>query len=406
VQSLQAAANKARLLYERKSIDEAIEAVWTILKQEPASPVSSLGFKISRETRNSFLADQLRAFLESKEAFNGQAKLDWVLVQASLGQASRANAEISELLSSKNKASFRKHVANMLAAHGYVAELGHDSGQSDSTVEIPAVRSEGANQAEGESGEQPVDVVVKPSPLHLAIANLAQLEIRDKTKKLNYFLLRLIDRMSTEPLVAKQISGDGLLVSDVQRALSLVDGVPEPRQGHTFIKDLFWAAARSRRSNLSDIWIEDGHLPTARLVVRERVKPTFLKRKRKVDARDAFSVGEIRWVQLHESKRGIRSELHHPAVIVEKAGANKWRVVSLTSNVEGEPEGRRVPQAAAQGLTRSGYVWHETQKVFVSELGDHIGWVHPELVEVIRRSVRIRTSLVEELVAIAAEKHP
>ena len=406
MQSLQAAANKARLLYERKSIYEAIQAVWTTLKQEPTSPVSSLGFKISRETRNSFLADQLRAFLETNEVFNGQAKLDWLLVQVSLGQTSRANAEISELLSSKNKASFRKHVANMLATNGYSAGSDHDSGQSDNTAVTPAVRREEAEQPLGESSEQPVDVTVKPSPLHLAIANLAQLELRDKTKRLNYFLLRLIDRMSAVPLVAKHISGDGLLVSDLQFALSLVDGVPVPRQGHTFIKDLFWAAARSRWSNLSDIWIEDGHLPTVRLMVRERVKPTFLKRKRNVDARDAFSVGEIRWVQLHESKRGIRSELHHPAVIVEKAGANKWRVVSLTSNVEGEPEGRRVPQAAAQGLTRSGYVWHETQKVFVSELGDHIGWVHPELVEVIRRSVRIRTSLMEELAAIAAEKHP
>ena len=406
MQSLQASEQEARLLYKGKRIDEAIQAVWKILKQQPTSPVSSLGFKISRETQNSMLADQLRAFLETNEAFNNQAKLDWVLVQISLDQVSRANAEIAELLAPKKKASFHKHVATVLATNGYVADRAHDSGQSNQVENSQAIQPEGAAQPQSKNVEQSVEVVVKPGPLHLAIANLAGLELQDKAKRLNYFLLRLIDRMSADVLVAKQISGDGLLVSDLQLALSLVDGVPKPRLGHTFIEDLFWAAARSRWNKLSDIWIEDGSLPTARLIVRERAKPTFSRQPRKVDARDAFSVGEIRWVQLHESKRGIRSELHHPAVIVEKAGANKWRVVSLTSNVEGDPEGRRVPQAAAQGLTRSGFVWHETQKVFVSEIGDPIGWVHPELVEVIRRSVRIRTSLVEELEAIAAEKHP
>jgi hypothetical protein len=110
-------------------------------------------------------------------------------------------------------------------------------------------------------------------------------------------------------------------------------------------------------------------------------------------------------VQLHESTRGIRSELHHPAVIVEKAGAKKWRVVSLISSVEGDPRGCRVPRAAEQGLTHSGYVWHASRKLFVSEIGDHIGWVHPDLVEVIRWSVRLRMSLVEELELVAVEEH-
>lgn len=247
---------------------------------------------------------------------------------------------------------------------------------------------------------------VEPTALHAALVRLAEAELQQKATKHNYFLLRLIDHMSTDPIVSRHIREEGLLLSDLRFALSLVDDVPMPRSGHTFVNDVFWAVARSRWSNLTTLWVADGTLPTARLMIREPARPRPERGSRQVDARDAYSVGEIRWVQLHESKRGIRSELHHPAVIVEKAGANKWRVVSLTSNIEGDPEGRRVPRAAEQGLAHSGYVWHESQKVFVSEIGDHIGWVHPELVEVIRRSVRIRTSLVEELALVAAAKHP
>jgi hypothetical protein len=108
---------------------------------------------------------------------------------------------------------------------------------------------------------------------------------------------------------------------------------------------------------------------------------------------------------MHESRRGRRSELHHPAIIVEKSGANKWWVLSLTTEIEERDERRRVPRHAEQGLEYAGFIWHELQKVFVSEIGEHIGWVHPELVSVIRRNVTMRSSLVEVLASIAAQKY-
>ena len=245
-----------------------------------------------------------------------------------------------------------------------------------------------------------------PSALQRKIFTLASEELRNGAKGHNYFLIRLMDRMTSDPLVREALSRDGVPLSTLGAALEDVSGVPKPRKGHTFKGDVYWAVVRSRRGNLSELWVADGEAPTAKLMFRKRESTRRERFRRGVDSRDSYLVGEIRWVQLHESRRGRRSELHHPAVIVEKAGANKWRVLSLTTEVEGDPEGRRVPRHREQGLDYAGYVWHEVQKVFVSEIGDHIGWVHPELVVVIRRTVSMRQVLLDQLAIVGAEKYP
>jgi len=245
-----------------------------------------------------------------------------------------------------------------------------------------------------------------PSALQQRISQLAFEELGIGAKGHNYFLLRLMDRMTSDPLVRDALSRDGVPLSTLGAALEAVSGTPKPRKGHTFKEDVYWAVVRSRRGNLSELWVADGEAPTARLVFHKRESTRRKRFRREVDSRDSYQVGEIRWVQFHESRRGRRSELHHPAVIVEKAGANKWRVLSLTTEVEGDPEGRRVPRHHEQGLDYAGYVWHEVQKVFVSEIGDHIGWVHPELVVVIRRNVSMRQVLLDQLAEVGAEKHP
>lgn len=245
-----------------------------------------------------------------------------------------------------------------------------------------------------------------PSALQQRISVLASEELRSGARRHNYFLLRLMDRMTSDSLVREFLSQEGVPLATLSAALAAVSGAPKPRSGHTFKSDVYWAVVRSRRGNLSELWVADGETPAAKLVFRKRETIRREKVRRNVDSRDGYVVGEIRWVQLHESRRGRRSELHHPAVIVEKAGANKWRVLSLTTEVEGDPEGRRVPRHREQGLDYAGYVWHEVQKVFVSEIGDHIGWVHPDLVLVIRRTVPMRQVLLEQLAAVGAEKHP
>ena len=117
--SQQASEQEASRLYQEGETDRAIQAFWLVLAKQPKSPISSLAFKISREQRNSALADDVRRFLEHHEAFNDQAKLDWVSVQIALGNRLGALAEIAELMSSEKSIAFRLHVVKLLSAHGF-----------------------------------------------------------------------------------------------------------------------------------------------------------------------------------------------------------------------------------------------------------------------------------------------
>lgn len=126
--TFQAKEQEASHLYARGEIDAAVKIVWEVLEQQPKSPVSALGFKICRVGKNQGLAAELRKFLEERNAFNDQAKLDWVIVQIALGQASNAAAEVADLVSSSKSIAFRLHVIKALTAHGVQV------GRSDESV--------------------------------------------------------------------------------------------------------------------------------------------------------------------------------------------------------------------------------------------------------------------------------
>jgi signal transduction histidine kinase len=137
--SQQASEQEASRLYQEGETDRAIQAFWVVLKKQPKSPVSSLAFKISREQRNSALADDVRRFLEQHGAFNDQAKLDWVSVQIALGNRLSALTEIAELMSSEKSIAFRLHVVKVLSAHGFSFNT---SQETDQLEEIKPVDSD------------------------------------------------------------------------------------------------------------------------------------------------------------------------------------------------------------------------------------------------------------------------
>jgi len=137
MQSLQIKERDARLSFDGGDKLGALNAVWEILKESPRSPVASLGFKICRETHDPIEADRLRKFLEEQQAFNDQSKLDWVMVQLSLGFGEAAQSEIRELTASDKSIAFRLHVAKSLAARGYeVARHASDSQLKPNPPEI------------------------------------------------------------------------------------------------------------------------------------------------------------------------------------------------------------------------------------------------------------------------------
>jgi len=384
----------AREQYESGDVKTAVATMWRILAVRPNSPISSLGFRIARETANFKLADEVRRQLEMSGTFNDHAALEWIVAHLSLGTGVPLDVEIKRLLTGSRSPNWISHVRTSLQRLGVVIA-------ADLSVEMP--------QSAQSNVQEPPPALAPSSDDSLILERLHDLiadELREGAHRRNFFLVRLLERLSSDKEIVRKLSSDGLPVRFLSLAVDQAGSSLKTRWGYGFAADLRWAVVRTRRSRITSLWIADEGTPTARLVTRELQRTARNRRKRSTDSRDAFSVGEIRWVQLHETYRGRRSELRHPVVIVEKAGANKWRVISLTTDVEGNPEGRRVPRPAEQGLPYSGYVWHEVQKVFVAEIGDHIGWVHPDLVEVIGRSVKMRKVLLEALSEVASEKHP
>lgn len=121
-----------------------------------------------------------------------------------------------------------------------------------------------------------------------------------------------------------------------------------------------------------------------------------------------LAVGRIVWVAVEELANGRRSTKRHPAVLLALTGQrnDKWIVLTMTTEVTGDPEFRRVPDASALGLQYGGYLWHETMKVHKSQIANPVGWVNRELIRAIDRSVGLRRTLREELEAIADLHHP
>lgn len=120
-----------------------------------------------------------------------------------------------------------------------------------------------------------------------------------------------------------------------------------------------------------------------------------------------FAVGEIVWVAIEEVTNGRKSRRKHPGLLLSMTGHrnDKWMVLSLTSEVDGDPQHRRVPQPARLGLVKGGYVWHEVQKVHVAQIESHVGWVTRGLVKVADATVNLRQAQIEELNAVADAHH-
>jgi hypothetical protein len=79
--------------------------------------------------------------------------------------------------------------------------------------------------------------------------------------------------------------------------------------------------------------------------------------------------------------------------------------VNLTSEVEDKQELRKVRDPQKLGLPYGGYVWHEAQKVYHTQIESHSGWVTRSLVEVVNRTLNLRQSMVDDLNAIADLHH-
>lgn len=120
-----------------------------------------------------------------------------------------------------------------------------------------------------------------------------------------------------------------------------------------------------------------------------------------------YAPGEIVWVALEETRNGRRSRKRHPALLLSLTGKrnDKWLLVNLTSEVEDKQELRKVRDPQKLGLPYGGYVWHEAQKVYHTQIESHSGWVTRSLVEVVNRTLNLRQSMVDDLNAIADLHH-
>ena len=83
-----------------------------------------------------------------------------------------------------------------------------------------------------------------------------------------------------------------------------------------------------------------------------------------------------------------------PFVLVRRQGGT-WAGIGLTTKShyhDGNPR-RAVPQPRWVGLRGPGYLWGENLvKVSAIDIGEHIGWVHPELVDLIEEQVRLNAA--------------
>jgi hypothetical protein len=78
-------------------------------------------------------------------------------------------------------------------------------------------------------------------------------------------------------------------------------------------------------------------------------------------------------------------------VLVRRSGSH-WAAVGLTTNPKFEdgPTRPAIPNPRWAGLPGPGYLWGENlTRISVLDIGDHIGWSHPQLVDLIQEHVRL-----------------
>jgi hypothetical protein len=217
-------------------------------------------------------------------------------------------------------------------------------------------------------------------------------------------ILTLILESSAAMRVVRQ---RGILVADVEEAIRRCPQfAPLVPDGGLSAHRVVFEMKRLHTARLGILWLnqEDECAPYISCLDR---RPAEVKVHAREFGAARYAVGEIVWVGLEEVTNGRKSRRKHPALLLSLAGHrnDKWILVSLTSDVEGDPLHRRVPNPALLGLGKAGYVWHESQKVHQSQIESHVGWVTRDLVRVVDAAINLRQSQIDTLNAIADAHH-
>lgn len=289
---------------------------------------------------------------------------------------------------------------------------------SEPLADTPAVDSPAGVPPSSESPvtTAPVSATPQLSATRLAdIARVAALvdEHRDRLEGrfgrwlLGDVMLIMWDSTPTRRVLKER----GILLSDIRTGVTEAVGeraaLPEgPALTTTAITEL----KRMHRARLAFLHVAESDGATPRLTMRardQRVPVTRGERSRRTDTGTPLEVGQIAWVAVEENDRGQRSRKRHPAVLLARTGRrnDRWIILTMTSEVDDDPERRAVPRADALGLQYGGYVWHETTKVYKSQIERAVGWVHHDLIRVIDRVIGLRQAMRSDLEKAADAHH-
>ncbi len=209
----------------------------------------------------------------------------------------------------------------------------------------------------------------------------------------------------------KVLTERGIAIGDVFHGIQAALGTSVlGSTGNRFRCDVIRELSCLHRGRLAFLFVED-RADGPRLIARAPRQTTNCTTGRTPaehsNHRVEYEVGQVVWVAVEETTNGRKSRKRHPAVLIARTGRNnaKWLIVTMTTEVPGRPDFRRVPDAAALGLDYPGFVWHEIQKVHKAQVEHAVGWVHRPLLEVIHRTVGLRQQQYDDLRRVAATRH-
>jgi len=221
----------------------------------------------------------------------------------------------------------------------------------------------------------------------------------DRDTNLRFVIRQVLCTMAEHRVLGGTLRTDGVLLDDIRMAMKAAPATklltPSDRKFEQSalgaMKGLYYDPAGYYQLSKA----KDGR---KHVKLRMRVRPEPV-------VTPYLEIGEIVWATMEEMRRGRRSSIRHPALLIAKSGRNKWQVLSFTSELDRPQEHRRLPHPARLGLSHDGYVWHERQQIYVRQVKEHIGWVVPDLIEVARKPAKLRQSEIAELKAAAQIRH-
>lgn len=209
----------------------------------------------------------------------------------------------------------------------------------------------------------------------------------------------------------KVLQERGIAVSDLRHGIEAALGESIVRTtGDLFVRDVIRELSCLHRGRLAFLFVEE-RAGTQRLVARSQQHTNPCTKQGNAPAHRLESaeheVGQIVWVAVEENNNGRKSRKRHPAVLLARTGRNnaKWLILTMTTEVPGHPDYRRVPDAASLGLDYPGFVWHEVQKVHKSQVEHTVGWIHRPLLQVVHNTIGLRQAHFDELRRIADAHH-